>query len=116
MSDRIIKFRAWCGEPSRHMHYFGLEGTTLGKVPIMQFTGLHDKNGKEIYEGDVVDYDGDKGEVRYGKLKTQIEGGKYHITGWFVAIKDSGYEQLWPLENNGGEVVGNIYEGTELQK
>ena len=70
---RTIKFRAWDG---KYMDYdvlvnssgafgepdikYNTPNTEINKYPdntiIMQFTGLHDKNGKEIYEGDVVNW------------------------------------------------------------
>jgi uncharacterized phage protein (TIGR01671 family) len=69
---------------------------------LMQFTGLKDKNGKEIYEGDIIVADYDK-EVRKHR---QI------IIQWQM----SHYKNGWNVGNNGElfEVIGNIYENPEL--
>ena len=60
--NREIKFRAWDGEQMISPDYINRQGCACWKsnsIPettnkVMQFTGLVEKNGKEIYEGDIV--------------------------------------------------------------
>lgn len=80
---------------------------------LMQYTGLKDKNGKEIYEGDVLGY-GDTYEVVWNETDKFVEG-----TGWCVKrieLNKYGkhdYSHLWSMTTL-PEVIGNIYENPEL--
>jgi uncharacterized phage protein (TIGR01671 family) len=59
--ERIIKFRAW-DDTQKYMAYQGTPDLEtiqsfiyhFGNKSLMQFTGLEDMNGKEIYEGDII--------------------------------------------------------------
>ena len=86
-------------------------------IELMQFTGLHDKNGKEIYEGDIVSketFDDTKPnyrDVSYAKVVWIEELASYHLVN-----KDD--KILWDLASDkyNIEVAGNIYENSELLK
>jgi YopX protein len=113
MNQREIKFRAWDDGNTQGeglnpiMYHFDLTTDNSWilekKCPVMQFTGLHDKNGKEIYEGDIL---APKWQVQWlGDLAAFI-------------IKDvgsTGFENLQlGLQGIIGEVIGNIYENENL--
>jgi len=79
---------------------------------LMEFTGLKDKNGKEIYEGDVVRIS-DDGATPLRKIE-HFKGGF-----WFMAIKtDWKFPINMIIEERLSqyEIIGNIYENPELLK
>jgi len=120
---RIIQFRAWlkfkaCMDSAWFIDWeHGLVGhskhnqSDLDDCVLMQFTGLLDKNGKEIYEGDLIliDY------LRDEKTKSVIE---WYFSGWYAkSLEDpskqvAGYGNLFNCKNI--EIIGNIYENPEL--
>lgn len=76
---------------------------------LMQFTGLKDKNDKEIYEGDIIEFkkDGCTQEQGCGEICKDFvifSDGKFSINGW------SWHEAKWYI------VIGNIYENPELME
>lgn len=78
-----------------------------GEAVLMQFTGLHDKNGKEIYEGDVISWRSYKGECYY-------DNGRFWIKGFSCTWQDDPSDAF--SEGEPLEVIGNVYENPELLK
>lgn len=129
---REIKFRAWDTSNREwldtgafsldldgdELHLTGTSGYVRGYV-LMQYTGLKDKNGKEIYEGDVVALD-----MWHGNEHGYIpEAGviKWHQSSsafkWFSIEEDpSDGNNYWlsQADEHQREVIGNIYGNPEL--
>lgn len=122
---REIKFRAW-NEKLKCMHvtdsvslcidgeicYLDTDGEWVAdmanRITLMQYTGLKDKNGTEIYEGDIV-----KTKYNNAVLIKWIKTGFYPCR----QGKTDQYNKVtnWNCVTR-GEVIGNIYENPELLK
>lgn len=115
-----LKFRAW-DEDSQKMNgnveiYINKDKTIEvrskdDKTIVMQSTGIKDKNGKEIFEGDIVIAwsQGVKGTF---EIKRRIDG----LWLLYPAWKDGQFWYLSPTEDGREtiEIIGNIYENHEL--
>ena len=101
--NREIKFRAW-DKTGFHkgMVYDPKLNVVLedNSYEVMQFTGLKDKNGKEIYEGDIIDWKGDKWIVEY--------------SGSCFVVVFGNCENTVDSVNDNCEVIGNKFENPEL--
>lgn len=88
-----------------YMSYESFIGCILGDAEILRPTGLNDKNGKEICEGDIVS-DGDFNYEVYQHNSGQWKAGQFSL---WEYISDDETENCW-------EIVGNIYQDPNLLK
>lgn len=127
--SRELKFRAW-SDTLKHMYYhednitephlWNLKPCVVGEklesvmdYTIMQYTGLKDKTGKEIYEGDIVKCIAlSNDHLQRGAIT--ISPIEYFASGFTLAVT---YVPLFPFcVDHDIEVIGNIYENPELLK
>ena len=158
MKERIIRFRAWVNDitflrnwnsnitkkmfdvksidfiektitilnPNKARSNFIM---SIEDVKLIQFTGLKDKKGKDIYEGDILKQgEGEHEtliEVRFGDGTFDSE--TYHFTGFYGVYLKIGFgggfkkgdlcedmDEITKNECDRREVIGNIYENPEL--
>ena len=111
--EKTLEDKYWIVYPNpRYMPDWNLPyemvRTDVDKKTIGQYTGLHDKNGKEIYEGDIIQHeDITKGLVRYSEKYAQyilVETG---------SVKDE-FESLGDYNMEVFEVIGNEWDNPEL--
>ena len=109
---RVIKFRAWDNLLRKMMTTVehAVEMSRRPEFEVMQYTGLKDKNGKEIYEGDLVRLY----EYPWMKIK------RPEIVKWvdyacgFEPFNDEIKGYGYPSAGEMAEVIGNIHENPEL--
>lgn len=115
---RPIKFRAWDNH-DKVMDFWNvlsfpthLEGK-ISFSQIMQFTGLLDKNGKEIYFGDIV-----KGKLWFWREEKifEVKFDEYYYGILPFVEKYQSCEGEENLNSYSCEVIGNIYEHSHLLK
>ena len=129
--NREIKFRGYSEELKHFVYGFfqevEVEGigysyifwqgntTPVRADSVAQFTGIHDKNGKEIYEGDIISIEYGKGIVEYSEKQAMF------IINW-IGDNEAYNESLAYNPRNyicgktrkDIEVIGNIYENPEF--
>lgn len=132
-NQREIKFRAWDKSigimksvavldfrEHRLLHDSPVEGsavyTSLDKCTLMQYTGLKDKNGKEIYEGDIViatlnerfkDFPASNSSHLW-KVEWEPSGK------WVLRNKTTRMGMMWSMSEFDMTTIGNVWENPDL--
>jgi len=131
-----IKFRAWHIELKRWINLNGFdiafkgcnnEGevyeiyeqgnlNTFAKedVQLMQFTGLKDKNGVEIYEGDVLDLFNSKIQIEFFTGAFGYWVNKGESMGYFISLNSNSNIEISHSYICKYQIIGNIHENPEL--
>ena len=125
------KFRAWVKDEKRMLPVGDLDTSyklvyleedngyryerDFDEIELMQSTGLKDKNGKEIYEGDIVRYK--------GYWSTRVEEVSYDKNFAYFGLKNSVADIIYSfgdlpeyIDLKSLKVIGNIYKNPELLK
>lgn len=128
--NRTIKFRVWDNKtkiyysPEYLKHFkvsIGYDGKIIyqnficgdkkvgEEVFVQQFTGLLDKNGREIYEGDIINVT----DFEFKNLEVIISE---YGPAFILILEQGGLYLLWEIRNKSFEVIGNTFENPELLK
>ena len=114
---RQIKFRVWDSKEKTWIWNLGMkknnvlcDGTESGRFEIMQFTGLYDKNGKEIYEYDIIQ------ATVTNENRTGIYIVEYDAPAWWADSQklDLDVHYIDGIEIKDYKVIGNKFDNPEL--
>lgn len=126
---RELKFRAWdmCNDcwsdeylastEDGRIIEFNTDGSTeewKDRFLLEQYTGLKDKNGKEIYEGDIIQEEIDfNSKMTDGVFTYVVEWDNDTLSYGLRGSGNSIHDELWEV-NASVEIVGNIHENQDL--
>jgi uncharacterized phage protein (TIGR01671 family) len=115
--SREIKFRIWISDTTRFIYFNVLDILTdvreKDRENVQQYTGLKDKNGKEIYEGDIIHYKFD-GDSYPKEAVDRILTCSYDEDEGMYSFDNSDHSYYWAEIKRHCNIIGNIFENPEL--
>ena len=130
MKQREIKFRAWDDQDKKmgevreiHFDQYGgvdvyfsgddINARAKGQNSLMQYTGLKDKNGKEIYEGDIFDCIYKEDGCKHKLLVIwDEESTRFRMKSYGECDQQNVTQTMWDMSRH--KIIGNIYENPKL--
>jgi len=100
----------WINEQKDNIH--NLVWLRVMPNTVGQFTGLHDKNGKEIYEGDILQFENNIVYVEFDNT-----GARFSLYDKIDRSNPTKYNPSWDFHDGMSshcEIIGNIYENPDL--
>jgi len=116
-----IKLRGW-NKKNKKIVFFGKKIANdliiNDDIILMLFTGLKDKNNKEIYEGDIITNGKLKGDIKFGKYKHYFGNSSSPAIGFYLDGDENFYlsEILRRGDFSKIKIIGNIYKNPNLLK
>ena len=98
-------------------HFIELASVLCLDNTVCQFTGIKDKNGKEIYDGDIIrSFDSNGNEIihyiTWRETEARFVAVYDYINKWHIDLT-CGLHQKW-IDEYGKEIIGNIYDNPEI--
>jgi hypothetical protein len=118
IGKREISGRVWTGEDMIYLHSLELEYQNMGMImaggvdrceTFMQYTGLKDKNGKKIFEGDIIRHINEEADMN-PYVVPEMTPDNWEI---LLGIMDAEWEED-DMQYSNIEIIGNVFENPSL--
>lgn len=103
-----------CMDIVEHYCVIALRWFEIDPETLCQFTGFCDKNGKKIWENDIVNHNGEYAPVKFGRYCSSFDYGEYNL-GFYVDFPEKTfYRKELGYWHRKVKTAGNIFDNPEL--